>query len=211
MKPKAASGDAAAASPVRSAGAPRFQLASSPPQQKLHTARQPQGGSPRTAAAQVQPRSLFAVDAAGAATSHAEHTEGAGDPSVQPPTSDADPIELWGARLHSSPREEAATGCATADSTAVASVQDNHLRATSNASIDPLDSQWSGPRQTNGTAAAAAQAAPCPAAQPAAAQPPEEAAACAAGGQQRGAAGSAAGTVPTQNGDWMPSSMDQVS
>ena len=216
MRPKAAAADGAAASPAKSAGGPRYQLAPSPPQKKLLTAKQAQGGLHHTGAAQPQPRRLSAGGACEAATSHAAQLEGAGDPTAQlqslQPAPDADPIALWSARLDSSPQHEApSTRQHAAHQTAVASAEAQDLQNTSNGSTDLPNSQGCGQGQTDGRAAAAAQAELSPATQSAAVQSSEPAAMLATDDRQQATAGTAAATETGQNGGWMPSSMDQVS
>ena len=215
MRPKAAAADGAAASPAKSAGGPRYQLAPSPPQTKLLTAKQAQGGLHHTGAAQRQPHRLFAGGACEAATSHAAQSEGAGDPPAQlqslQPAPDADPIALWSARLHSSPQHGSQSEQHVAPQNDAASARAQDLQHASNGATDHPSSQGCGQGQTDGRAAAAAQAELSPATQSAAVQSSEPAAMLATDDRQQATAGTAAATETGQNGGWMPSSMDQVS
>ena len=215
MRPKAAAADGATASPAKSAGGPRLQLAPSPPQKKLLTTKQPQGSTHRTGAAQRQPRSLFAGGACEAATSHAAQSEGAGDPTVEPhglqPALDADPIAQWSERLHSSPQHGSQSEQHTAPQTDAASADARDLQnASSSGPVLAKDPECTGPEQPNGRAAAAAQAELCPAAQSAEGQQ-EPAAVRASEDRQQATAGTTAAAAAGQIDGWMPSSMDQVS
>lgn len=209
MKARAAAADGLAPSPVKGAG-PLFQLAPSPPQQKLHAAKRTQDAAPRAAGRQ-QPRSLF-PDAADAGRSDAMQpapsaagSAAADSAATLPAATGADPMAMWDTRTH-----EGAQQCSQSVTEQPPAEQCGIGQPASDCVIDLEDERWSDRGQRGDSEAAAALSAEQQSLTELLDTDPPGLAAVPASGPRQRDAGAATAAQPAAADAWMPSSMDQV-